>query len=64
LSVSEQLCLQHCRQDILALARRGLLEGGALRRRVQEVLDYYVGDMRWIQHHLADALTLIVQRSK
>ncbi|HRY14280.1 MAG: hypothetical protein KDJ31_03820 [Candidatus Competibacteraceae bacterium] len=52
------------RQDILALARRGLLESGALQRRAQEALDYYVGDMRWIQHHLADALMLIAQRNK
>ena len=47
------------RQDILALAQRGLLNGPALRQRAQEALDYYVGDTRWIQHHLADALMLI-----
>jgi hypothetical protein len=47
------------RRDIAALAEPGLLTANSLRLRVEEALDYYVGDTRWIRHHLADALALI-----
>ena len=47
------------RQDIMALAQHRLVDGAALQQRANAALDYYVGDARWIQHHLADALALI-----
>lgn len=47
------------RRDIAALARQGLVAADALRLRVEEALDYYVGDARWIRHNLVDALALI-----
>ena len=47
------------RRDIAALAHQGLLAAHPLRLRVEEALDYYVGDARWLRHNLADALSLI-----
>ena len=47
------------RRDIAALAHQGLLTAHALQLRVEEALDYYVGDARWLRHNLADALALI-----
>lgn len=47
------------RADIAALARLGLLDGAEFQARVEEALDYYVGDTRWIQYNLRDARALI-----
>ncbi|MEE4376475.1 MAG: DUF6036 family nucleotidyltransferase [Candidatus Competibacteraceae bacterium] len=47
------------RQDIAALASRKLLSGPAFEQRVTEALAYYVGDTRWIQYNLNDAVNLI-----
>ena len=47
------------RADIAALARLGLLDGAAFQTRVEEALDYYVGNTRWIEYNLRDALALI-----
>lgn len=44
------------REDIATLARAGLLSRQPLAARAEEALAYYVGDDRWVRHHLADAL--------
>lgn len=47
------------RADIAALARHGLLDGAAFQTRVEEALDHYVGDARWVRYNLRDARALI-----
>lgn len=45
--------------DVEALARAGLLSAAALRTRADEALSYFVGDPRWVKHHIEQAATII-----
>lgn len=47
------------RDDVLSLARAGLLDVSMLRQRAEEALGYYVGDPRWILMHLDDATAMV-----
>ena len=43
------------REDIRALAELGLVDPHVFARRGKEALDYYVGDLTFVRHNLADA---------
>jgi hypothetical protein len=47
------------RQDILALAKAGLLTAAALQQRATEALDYFVGDTFFVEANIRDACTLV-----
>ncbi|MCP5197908.1 MAG: hypothetical protein H6974_14155 [Gammaproteobacteria bacterium] len=47
------------RQDMATLASKGMLTAAALEARVSEALNYYVGNTRWIQYNLKEAVALI-----
>ena len=49
----------HDQQDICALARAGLVEAAALRRRAEEALPGYVGDVRRVKTSIALAEKLV-----
>lgn len=46
-------------QDIIELARQGLLKPKELKKRAHEALDYYVGNTQWIEHNISDAADLV-----
>jgi len=50
---------EHDRQDMVAMARAGLLDAGKLERRAKEALRYYVGHPAAPRANLRDALALV-----
>ena len=49
----------HDRDDVVAMARAGLLDAGKFERRAKEALKYYVGHPAAPQANLRDAIALI-----
>ena len=50
---------EHDREDVVAMARAGLLDAGKLERRAKEALKYYVGHPAAPRANLRDALALV-----
>lgn len=55
---------EHDRADILALARKGLITAGGLRRRATEALGGYVGDVRPVEVNIDLACALLEQAGR
>lgn len=53
----------HDREDILALARAGLIDATSLRHRAEEALPGYVGDVRRVKNSIALAEKLVADES-
>ncbi len=51
------------REDIRALAEHGLIDPGTFAKRADEALDYYIGDLTFVRHNLADASEIIASVS-
>jgi len=49
----------HDQDDIRALARAGLVDAGSLRRRAEEALPRYVGDVQRVRNSIALAERLV-----
>lgn len=47
------------REDIRQLALHGLIDPEIFATRMQEALDFYVGDTTFIQHNAADAIAIV-----
>lgn len=53
--------IERDRDDIKELAAHGLIDIETFKKRVEEALDYYVGDTTFIKYNVADAIELIEQ---
>ena len=49
----------HDREDIRALAERGLIDSDLFARRAEEALFLYVGDLTFVRRNLADAMQIV-----
>ena len=47
------------REDIQALAERGLIDPGTFAMRLEEAFDHFVGDMTLVQHNVRDAKEIV-----
>ena len=47
------------REDIRELAERGLIDPDTFAKRADAALDYYIGDLTFVRHNLADAREII-----
>ncbi|NPD17729.1 hypothetical protein HOY34_21350 [Xinfangfangia sp. D13-10-4-6] len=47
------------REDIQALARAGLIDSESFSQRIDDALDYYVGDITFVQYNKRDAVELV-----
>lgn len=52
---------EHDREDIQALAKRGMLDPDALERRANEALLDYVGSTQFVKYNIADAVKIVRQ---
>ena len=49
--------------DIRELARVGLIDPKIFRRRAEEALDYYVGDLTFVRYNLRDSIEIVTEAS-
>ena len=52
------------REDIISLAKEGLLKAEAVKKRTEEALDYYVGDDRFVKINIKEAVEYIQKYGK
>ena len=51
------------RNDIRELAKTGLVDPELFRRRAEEALDYYVGDLTFVRYNLRDSIEIVTEAS-
>ncbi|MHB1645376.1 MAG: hypothetical protein EVG15_04015 [Candidatus Acididesulfobacter diazotrophicus] len=56
--------LENDRNDIIGLAKEGLLDAETVKNRAEEALSYYVGDTRFIKYNINDAVEYIQEHSR
>lgn len=52
------------RNDIIGLAKEGLLDAETVKKRYEEALSYYVGDLRFLKYNIRDAVEYIHEHKK